>query len=407
LFKYTIIHLQHPPSPDGVFPDSPTWESSTVTPSLRQRNVASLRPEGNGDASRWDPYVKMGKGGGNGGSGSVSRSTPNLTELEGLGVGGGPVGAGMGYTSLGTRSSTGYISMPSSEEMGSSGGIGMAAGSVVGLGSGVGTAGGYCRVGLNSKPVEGQSPQQQQIVQPHKGYVRLASSSPSTSTTNSSTLLSPHQPPQQLPGLQSRGYVSHHHPLWPASKETSSGKGFSVAGDLTNKVSATSGSLLTSELEDENQGILGAKLSSRREVNHEDKEFHSPESYSHFSLHPDMIPIPVQIPVPLNTGMMEEMLQPEQEKITPKQGSGYVTLSNEPRLQKAEPLSMISVCLNDPRVGVSGGSGGAVSGYVPHRQLEERGALALNQTAYQNYTEEPYTKVFPPNIDDSYLSTSV
>jgi hypothetical protein len=344
----------------------------------------------------------MRKGGGNGGSGSVARSTPNLTELEGLGVGAGPGEVGMAYTCLGTWSSAGYISMQSSELVGSSGGIG----SAVGLGPGVGSDGEYCRVGVNTKPVEGQSPQQQQIVQPHKGFVRMTSNTPSTSTANSSTHLSPCQPLQQPPGLQSRGYVSHHHPLWPASKETSSGKGFVVAGDLTNKVSATSGSLLTSELEEGNQGILGAELSSKGEVNHED-ELRSPESYSHFGLHTGMIPIPVQIPVPSNTGMMEEMLQPEQEKITHKQGSGYVTVSDEPRLQKAEPLGLISGCRNDLRAGVSGGSAVAVSGYVPHRHLEERGALALNQTAYQDYTEEPYTKVFPPNIDDASLSTSV
>lgn len=347
----------------------------------------------------------MVKGIGNGEPGSVAHSTPNLT--EGHGIGAGPGGVGTGDTCLGKWSSTGYISMSSGEDMGGTGDIGPAAGSAIDLTSGLGTAGEYCVVGMRNKPVEGQRLQQQQIVQPHKAYVRLASNSPSTSTANSSTHLSPHQPLQQPPGLQQRGYVSHHHPLWPASKETS-GKGFVVAGDLANKASATSESLLTSEFEEENQGILTAGLSGRGDVNHENEELCSPESYSHFGLHPGMIHIPMQIPVPSNIGMMEEILQPEQEKITPKPGSGYVTLSDEPRLQKAEPLGMISGRCNDQRAGVSRCSGGAVSGYVPHRQLEERGALALNQTAtYQDYAEEPYTKVFPPNIDDASLSTSV
>jgi hypothetical protein len=256
----TSIYLQHPSAPDGVFVDSTTWESSAVTPSLRQRSVGALRPEGNGDGSRWDPYVKMGKGGG---SGSVARSTPNLTELEGLGVGVGPGGAGMGYTCLGTSSSQGYISMPSSQEMESRGG-------------------GYCRVGTDGKPVDSQSPrhqlQQQQTVQPNKGYVSLASmsdTSPSTLTTNSCTHSSSHQSPQQPPGLQVQGYVNHQ-PLWPASKETSSGKGCMMAGELPNKGPAASVSLLTSEVEEGNQGIVGAELTIGGGVNHEDEELHSP-----------------------------------------------------------------------------------------------------------------------------------
>lgn len=399
------IYLQHPPSPDGVFPDSPTWESSTVTPSLRQRNVASLRPEGYSDGSRWDPYVKMGKSGGSGGSGSVARSTPNLTELEGLGVGLGPGGADTGYTCLGTWSSIGYISMPSSEEMGSSGGIGNGAG--VGLGSGMSTAGGYCRVELDGRPIEGQGPrqQQQQIVQPCKGYVSLASmidtSASTSSTPHSSTRSSPCQPPQQPPGSHLGGYVTHH-PLWPASKETSSGKGYVMAGELGSKIPAVSGSLLTPEVEEENQGILGADLSSGGEDRHENEEFHSPELYCRFGLHPGMIPVPVQIPVSSNTGILEGILEPEQERTTPKQGSGYVTLSDEPRLQDAKSPGMISGCHNDQRVSVSGSSGGAASGYVPHRQFEKRDALALSQTAYQDYT-----KVFLPNTDDASTSTSV
>lgn len=377
---------QHPSAPDGVFVDSTTWESSAVTPSLRQRSVGALRPEGNGDGSRWDPYVKMGKGGG---SGSVARSTPNLTELEGLGVGVGPGGAGMGYTCLGTSSSQGYISMPSSQEMESRGG-------------------GYCRVGTDGKPVDSQSPrhqlQQQQTVQPNKGYVSLASmsdTSPSTLTTNSCTHSSSHQSPQQPPGLQVQGYVNHQ-PLWPASKETSSGKGCMMAGELPNKGPAASVSLLTSEVEEGNQGIVGAELTIGGGVNHEDEELHSPESYCRFGLRPGMIPVPVQIPLSSNAGMIEGILEPEQERTSSKQGSGYVTLSHEPRLQNTKSLGMISGCHKDQRVGVSGGNGDAASGYVPHRQFEKKDTLALSQTAYQDYNE-----VFPPNIDDTSHITSV
>lgn len=378
------ICLQHPSAPDGVFPDSTTWESSAVTPSLRQRSVGALRPEGGGDGSRWDPYIKMGKGGG--GSGSVARSTPNLTELEGLGVGVGLGGAGMGYTCLGTSSSQGYISMPSSQEMESRGG-------------------GYCRVGTDGKPADSQSPQQQQqqTLQPHKGYVSLASmsdTSPSTLTTNSSAHSSPRQPPQQPPGLHIQGYVNHQ-PLWPASKDTASGKGCVMASEIPNKVPATSLSLLTSEVEEVNQGIVGAALTIEEEESHEGEELHSPESYCRFGLRPGMIPVPVQIPLSSNAGMIEEILEPERER-TSKQGSGYVTLSDEPRLQNAKSLGMISGCHKDQRVCVSGHSGDATSGYVPHRQFEKRDALALSQTAYQDYNE-----VFPTNIDDTSHITSV
>lgn len=173
-----------------------------------------------------------------------------------------------------------------------------------------------------------------------------------------------------------------------------------MAGELGNKI-PTSGSLLTTEVEEENQGNLGADLSSGGEDHHEDEEFHSPEFYCRFGLHPGMIPVPVQMPLSSNTGIMEGILEPEQERTTPKQGSGYVTLSDEPRLQEAKSSGMISGCHNDRRVSVSGSSG-AASGYVPHRQFEKRDALALSQTAYQDYT-----KVFLPNIDDASTSTSV
>jgi hypothetical protein len=377
----TNIYLQHASAPDGVFPDSTTWESSAVMPSLRQRSVGALRPDGSSDGTRWDSYVKMGKGGG---SGSVARSTPNLTELEGLSVGVGPGGV-MGFTCLGTSSSQGYISMPSSQEMESRGG-------------------GYCRVGTDGKPADSQSPQHQlqqpQTAQPQKGYVSLASmsdTSPSTLTTHSS----PHQPPQQPPGIKMQGYVNHQ-PLWPVSKETSSGKGCMMAGELPSKGPSASVSLLTSELEEGNRGIVGAELTIGGEENHEDEELHSPESYCRFGLRPGMIPVPVAIPLSSNAGMMEGILEPGQERTSSKQGSGYVTLSDEPRLQNTKSLGIISGCHKDQRVGVSGGSGDAASGYVPHRHFEKRDSLALSQTAYQDYNE-----VFPPSIDDTSHITSV
>jgi len=376
---------QHASAPDGVFPDSTTWESSAVIPSLRQRSVGALRPDGSSDGARWDSYVKMGKGGG---SGSVARSTPNLTELEGLGVGVGPGGVGMGFTCLGTSSSQGYISMPSSQEMESRGG-------------------GYCRVGTDGKPADSHSPrhqlQQPQIAQPHKGYVSLASmsdTSPSTLTTNSCNHPNPHQPPQQPPGLKMQGYVNHQ-PLWPASKEMS-GKGCVMAGELPNKGPSASVSFLTSEVEEGNQGTVGAELTIGGEENHEDEELHSPESYCRFGLRPGMIPVPVPIPLSSNGGMMEGILEPEQERSSSKPGSGYVTLSDEPRLQNTKSLGIISGCHKDQRVGVSGGSGDAASGYVPHRHFEKRDSLALSQTAYQDYNE-----VFPPSIDDTSHITSV
>ena len=98
----------------------PSWESS----SLRQRNVgnAATKPIGASatvttaqtDSPRWESYVKVGK------SGepmlddklSLARSTPNLTDNV--------IATGGCYTaSPQAWSSTGYISMPSSEELSS------------------------------------------------------------------------------------------------------------------------------------------------------------------------------------------------------------------------------------------------------------------------------------------------
>ena len=285
--------------------------------------MSSSRPDGT-DGSRWDPYVKMGKNGGGGGTGSVARSTPNLTELEGLGVGTG------GYTCLGTWSSTGYISMPSSEEMGSTGGIVP------------GTVGGYCRVGLDGRPAEGQNSRPPVPPQPNKGYVSLASmidTSSSPSTANSSTHSSPRQASQSPP----RGYVMHH-PLWPTPKEATAGKGYVMAGEMANKVPAASDSLIVAEMDEEVE---------RGEENPVNEELHSPESYCRFGLHPGTT-----------------TKEPEQERITSKPVSGYVTLP------ESKPAGATSA-------GTSGGSG-----YVPHRQFDKR-------DSYQDHSDQPYTKVYP------------
>ena len=74
---------------------------------LRQRNVGTTRPGGPTDSARWDPYMKVAKPEEPtlADSLSIARSTPNLTETTGS------------TTSQHTWSSTGYMSMPSSEEI--------------------------------------------------------------------------------------------------------------------------------------------------------------------------------------------------------------------------------------------------------------------------------------------------
>ncbi|XP_011502285.1 PREDICTED: cytokine receptor [Ceratosolen solmsi marchali] len=95
---------------DAPTATAPAWESS----SLRQRNVAgATKPSLEATATRWEPYVKVAKGSNEliipttlpADTLSLVRSTPNLSD-------------NIGYvTSQQTWSSTGYISMPSSEEM--------------------------------------------------------------------------------------------------------------------------------------------------------------------------------------------------------------------------------------------------------------------------------------------------
>nr|XP_050852109.1 uncharacterized protein LOC127064705 [Vespula vulgaris]XP_050852110.1 uncharacterized protein LOC127064705 [Vespula vulgaris] len=94
-----------PVSPNKLLETLPAWESS----SLRQRNVGVTRPVLVTETARWDSYVKVAKSGEPiiGDTSSLARSTPNLTDSTGY------------TTSQHTWSSTGYISMPSSEELSS------------------------------------------------------------------------------------------------------------------------------------------------------------------------------------------------------------------------------------------------------------------------------------------------
>lgn len=94
-----------PVSPDKLLETLPTWESN----SLRQRNVGVMRPSLGAETAHWDTYVKVNKSGEPliGETVSLARSTPNLTDNTGY------------TTSQHTWSSTGYISMPSSEELSS------------------------------------------------------------------------------------------------------------------------------------------------------------------------------------------------------------------------------------------------------------------------------------------------
>ncbi|KAI4504019.1 hypothetical protein M0802_000490 [Mischocyttarus mexicanus] len=93
-------------TPNKLLETLPAWESSS---SLRQRNISVTRPALVAETARWDSYVKVAKSGEPiiGDISSLARSTPNLTDCTGY------------TTSQHTWSSTGYISMPSSEELSS------------------------------------------------------------------------------------------------------------------------------------------------------------------------------------------------------------------------------------------------------------------------------------------------
>ena len=90
-------------SPNKLLEIATAWSPT----SLRQRNVGNVRPGGTTDSARWDPYVKVAKTGEPilAETLSIARSTPNLTDTTGS------------TTSQHTWSSTGYMSMPSSEEV--------------------------------------------------------------------------------------------------------------------------------------------------------------------------------------------------------------------------------------------------------------------------------------------------
>ncbi|XP_053977661.1 uncharacterized protein LOC128875796 [Hylaeus volcanicus] len=123
-----------PVSPNKLLETLPAWESS----SLRQRNVGITRPGFTTETARWEPYVKVAKSGEPiiGDTLSLARSTPNLTDSTGC------------TTSQHTWSSTGYISMPSSEELSSNPSP---------VSKETLTTGGYSVIGSVPKPVKSKS----------------------------------------------------------------------------------------------------------------------------------------------------------------------------------------------------------------------------------------------------------
>ncbi|CAL7946416.1 unnamed protein product [Xylocopa violacea] len=123
-----------PVSPNKLLDTLPAWESS----SLRQRNVGITRPGFTAETARWDSYVKVTKSGEPimGDTLSLARSTPNLTDSTGY------------TTSQHTWSSTGYISMPSSEELSSNPSP---------VPKEIATAGGYSIIGTVPKSVKSKS----------------------------------------------------------------------------------------------------------------------------------------------------------------------------------------------------------------------------------------------------------
>ncbi|KAI4493704.1 hypothetical protein M0804_001880 [Polistes exclamans] len=93
-----------PITPNKLLETLPVWEGSS---SLRQRNISVTRPALVTETARWDSYVAKSGEPIIGDTSSLARSTPNLTDTTGY------------TTSQHTWSSTGYISMPSSEELSS------------------------------------------------------------------------------------------------------------------------------------------------------------------------------------------------------------------------------------------------------------------------------------------------
>ncbi|XP_031844734.2 cytokine receptor domeless isoform X1 [Nomia melanderi] len=132
-------------------PVSPNKLMETLLPcessSLRQRNVGVTRPGFTADTERWNSYVKVAKSGEPiiGDSLSLARSTPNLTDSTGY------------TTSQHTWSSTGYMSMPSSEELSSNPSP---------VPKETATAGGYSVIGAVPKPVKSKSEDNTDLAEP-------------------------------------------------------------------------------------------------------------------------------------------------------------------------------------------------------------------------------------------------
>ncbi|XP_066999474.2 cytokine receptor [Anabrus simplex] len=262
---------QRPPSPDGVFLNTP-WDRT----SLRQRNVNALRPVG-------DSYIIMGKG-----SESIARSTPNLTDTDGVSVG----ATGPAYSCLGTWSLMGY-GMPSSEDVENSSGREEIR---------------YCRVGLDADAVApSQQIEQQAHLIPSKGYVVLSNLSAST--------------PQLLPqsdtfsqmesSPQPHRYVTHQmQQCSPGStdlKVGQTGKGYVMAGEHTKTTSSPD----VDEFEDEDHGFLDLESLDKED-----------DSYSRFGLQP---------------------IQSSEAKPS----SGYVTLGNN-----SHPSDIVTASVGSgPRIG--------------------------------------------------------
>lgn len=147
--KFQNYLFQRSQTPD-VFSDSPM--------SLRQRNV-----------------LRTGSDGKSGKCASLARSTPNLTDAD---------SSGPSYSCLGAWPSTGYISMPSSDE---------ATGST------------YCRIGdLEAAPHQSAS----------KGYVSLASMADSPPPNSATT----------------RGYIPWIAP--PPNKDNNAGRGYIMSREF-------------------------------------------------------------------------------------------------------------------------------------------------------------------------------
>ncbi|XP_066996548.1 cytokine receptor [Anabrus simplex] len=332
---------QRPSSPGGVFEDPSPWERV----SLRQRNVSVLRQVG-------DQYVKMTKG-----ADSVARSTPNLTDLDGLSTG----GSGGTYSCLGAWPSTGYISMPSSEEVGvRSGGEGL-----------------YCKVGLEPLPAQRtlSSSQEQTQVLPVKGYVMLSSSTDSPPSGSNSLV----QQPMSVTQLQPHGYVSHNLP-WSSPlgspKQSPSGKSYVMAGELDDALSKKSiaSPPLLIEVEDSGDDILDLEPVG---------EARTPDSYSRFALRP------------LNVGERTT----NAERMVSKPGSDFINPSSG-GTSPPETVDLDAAGMGSPGHRTTGATGG----YVPHRHFEKRDNEPFGSPVFSDHRDESYSLVSVSSSDTNVKS---